>query len=68
MKILADECCPANMVAALRNDGHDVVYVAETAPSTKDTNIIAWALREQRILVTEDRDFCELVFVNRMQS
>ncbi|MFC1826027.1 DUF5615 family PIN-like protein [Thermodesulfobacteriota bacterium] len=29
MKFLADECCDTGLVESLRNDGHDVSYVAE---------------------------------------
>lgn len=29
MKFFADECCDAELVAALRNEGYDVVYAAE---------------------------------------
>lgn len=64
MNILADECCPAYLVEALREDGHDVQYIAEIAPSTADSDVLATALVEQRILLTEDRDFCELIFLN----
>ena len=31
MKFLADECCDALVVAGLRQDGHDVDFVAESA-------------------------------------
>ena len=29
MKFLADECCDADMIASLRADGHDVLYIME---------------------------------------
>lgn len=68
MKILVDECCPSFVVAALRSDGHDVDYVAEDAPSTSDKDILSRALADERIIVTEDRDFCELVFLNKLPT
>jgi len=68
MKILVDECCPPNVVSALRADNHDVIYIAEDAPSLSDPNILSRALAEQRIIVTEDRDFCELVFLHKRQT
>jgi predicted nuclease of predicted toxin-antitoxin system len=46
----------------LRELGYDVIYVAEHAPSETDDNILAWARREQRILLTQDKDFSELIF------
>ena len=27
MKFLADECCDTGLVASLRDDGHDVLYI-----------------------------------------
>jgi predicted nuclease of predicted toxin-antitoxin system len=62
--ILADECCPTYLVESLREDGHDVQYIAEIAPSTADSDILETSLNQQRILLTEDRDFCELIFLN----
>jgi predicted nuclease of predicted toxin-antitoxin system len=68
MKILADECCPGNVVAALREKGHDVVYIAEEASSLSDARILQWGLEEQRIILTEDRDFSELGFLNQLPT
>lgn len=62
MRWLADECVAAPLVAQLRAAGHDVVYVAESAPAETDSAAIAIAHREGRLLLTEDKDFGELVF------
>jgi predicted nuclease of predicted toxin-antitoxin system len=69
---LADECVAAPVVAALRTDGHDVLYVAEAAAGLSDAKVVELALREQRLLLTEDseqrllltedKDFGDLVF------
>jgi predicted nuclease of predicted toxin-antitoxin system len=59
---LADECVPARLVKQLRDAGHEVSYIAEEAPSTEDGDVLEWALREKRLLLTEDKDFGELVF------
>jgi predicted nuclease of predicted toxin-antitoxin system len=50
------------LVASLRAVGHDVLYVAETAAGLNDVDVIALAAREKRILLTEDKDFGDLVF------
>jgi predicted nuclease of predicted toxin-antitoxin system len=63
---LADECVDAPLVTQLRAAGHDVTYMAEVASATADTEIIARAHVEQRILLTEDKDFGELVFRRRL--
>jgi predicted nuclease of predicted toxin-antitoxin system len=59
---LADECVAAPLVAFLRAAGHDVLYVAEAAAGLSDSDVIALALREKRLLLTEDKDFGDLVF------
>jgi predicted nuclease of predicted toxin-antitoxin system len=59
---LADECVAASVVDKLRDGGHDVLYVAETDPSASDSDIATTAMREQRLLLTEDKDFGELIF------
>jgi predicted nuclease of predicted toxin-antitoxin system len=62
MRWLADECIAARIVTGLRESGHDVTYMAEMAPSTTDVQAIDRAWREKRLLLTEDKDFGELVF------
>ena len=49
-------------VARLRERGHDVVYVAETAPAEGDAEIMRRAQADGRLLLTEDKDFGDLVF------
>ena len=61
MKLAADECCDAVLVAGLRADGHDVWYVMESARGADDRAILDQANTEQRVLLTEDKDFGELV-------
>ena len=62
MRWLADECVAVPLVAFLRGEGHDVLYVAESAAGLSDSDVIALALRERRLLLTEDKDFGELIF------
>lgn len=62
MRFLADECCDALVVRMLRNMGYDVTYVAELAPGLADHDVLARSVAEECILLTEDRDFGELVF------
>ena len=61
MNLLADECCDALVVDGLRGDGHDVLYVREIARGTDDETVLQMAARHQRVLLTEDKDFGELV-------
>lgn len=62
MRFLADECCDAALVDALRDDGHDVLYAIESLRGATDDDILAHAFSERRILLTEDKDFGELVY------
>jgi predicted nuclease of predicted toxin-antitoxin system len=60
MRFLANENFPSDAVVALRTVGHDVAWVAAIAPGSKDEDVLAWAVREDRILITFDKDFGEL--------
>jgi predicted nuclease of predicted toxin-antitoxin system len=62
MRFLADESCDFAVVRALRACGHEVRAVAEDAPKTEDAVIIEIAARERRVLITEDKDFGQLVY------
>jgi len=62
LKFLADECCDTELVASLRSDGHDVLYELEEDTGAEDGDVLERAYKEERILVTEDKDFGELVF------
>jgi predicted nuclease of predicted toxin-antitoxin system len=62
MRWLADECVAAPLVAQLRAAGHDVLYVAESEPRASDIEVLALAHAVNRLLLTDDKDFGELVF------
>ena len=60
MRFLANENFPGAAVTALEAAGHDVVWVRTAAPGTGDRDVLAWTVRESRILLTFDKDFGEL--------
>jgi predicted nuclease of predicted toxin-antitoxin system len=62
MRILANENVAGDVVGELRNRGHDVAWVRVTAPGSPDETVLSLAQRQQRVLVTFDKDFGELVF------
>lgn len=68
MRFLADESCDFSVVRALRASGHDVVAVAEISPRVDDKVVMDLAIRERRILLTEDKDFGQLVYADRRAS
>lgn len=62
MKFLADECFDAGLVEVLRSHSHDVLYAMETLHGETDDTLLARAYDEHRIILTEDKDFGELVY------
>jgi predicted nuclease of predicted toxin-antitoxin system len=64
MRFLADESCDLIIVGVLREASHDVLNVAEITPRAEDSEIIKLAISEKRILLTEDKDFGQLVFAH----
>jgi predicted nuclease of predicted toxin-antitoxin system len=68
MRFLADESCDFTVVGALLTAGHDVLAVAEISPRADDTSIIELTIRENRVLITEDKDFGQLVYANKQAS
>src|ERR1700730_8935275 len=62
MRWVADECVDAALVQRLRGPGHDVIYAAEVASGATDAQILRRANDEDRLLLTEDKDFGEFVF------
>ena len=61
MQFLADESCDFRVVQALRAAGNDVAAIAKDSPGAPDGEVLGRARREQRILLTEDKDFGQLV-------
>ena len=64
MNLVVDESVDRRIVDALRQDGHNVLYISEFAPSIVDQEVLDLANRNGALLVTEDKDFGELVFRN----
>jgi predicted nuclease of predicted toxin-antitoxin system len=68
MNFVADESCAGPVIRALREAGHDVVAIAEVAKGATDEAVLDRALNEKRVLITEDRDFGELVYARGRPS
>jgi predicted nuclease of predicted toxin-antitoxin system len=64
MKFLLDVCASSRSLRALLvNLGHDVRLVGEDDPSFSDEKVLSLAHQEGRLVITQDKDFGELVFV-----
>jgi predicted nuclease of predicted toxin-antitoxin system len=68
IRFLADEGCDFAVVRALREAGFEVASVCEIMPRATDRDIIALSHAENRVLLTEDKDFGWLVFVSHADS
>jgi predicted nuclease of predicted toxin-antitoxin system len=68
MRFLANENIPGDAVSGLTAAGHDIVWVRSAAPGIDDANILAWAARERRVLLTFDQDFGELAWRARLPA
>ena len=68
MKFLANENVAGDAVTALREKGHDVVWIRSDAPGSSDKDILARAVAEGRILITFDKDFGDLAFRSRLPA
>jgi predicted nuclease of predicted toxin-antitoxin system len=64
---LADENFPRKSVELLRNAGFDVVRMQEISRSEKDPGVLSISVEMQRILLTFDRDFGELIFHKKLR-
>jgi len=66
MKFLLDQSTDARLIGWLTDHGHDAIRIGrEYPPGLSDREVLAIAKREGRILITDDRDFGELVFRHR---
>jgi predicted nuclease of predicted toxin-antitoxin system len=68
MRFLANENFLGTAVAALIASGYDVVWVRNVAPGVSDKDVLAWGIRDERILLTFDKDFGELARASALPS
>jgi hypothetical protein len=68
MRFLANENVPGAAIEALRAAGNDVVWIRVDAPGSSDPEVLARAVREERILLTFDKDFGELAKASPMPA
>ena len=68
MKILADENIESEIVTALRLAGHSVSDIKETSPGIEDVEVLTIANDSDAILITNDKDFGELIYRDRQTS
>ncbi len=68
MKFLADESFDFRLMRALQTRGHDVITVSDHAPGADDATVMRLAASQNRVLLTEDKDFGWLVYVSGLPA
>ena len=67
MNFLIDVCIGYAVETEVRKlSGYDFACVRDKNPRMEDADIVDWANREERIIVTADKDFGELVFKHKL--
>ena len=67
MRFLLDVCATSRSLETLLTElGHDVLSVRNWNSRATDRSLLNFAYDEQRVLITEDKDFGELVFLHRL--
>ena len=64
MRFLIDESVGGDIIEFLREEGHDVTFIAERIPGASDGEVVSRATSENRILITNDKDFGNIAFSN----
>ena len=62
MRFLVDHNVGRGVALALNADGHEAICVGDVDVHMSDPDMLGWAVREQRILITQDHDFGVLVY------
>ena len=68
MKIVADENIDFLLIRKLRQAGFDVFSIAESQFGIKDREVLSVANTKNALLITEDKDFGELVYRFRLPN
>ena len=69
MKFLVDVCIGAATENLLKqNLIHDLLFVRDINAKMKDDEIVNIAAKQERIVITADKDFGELVHQKRMKN
>lgn len=62
MLLLADENVPLKSFKLLKEKGYGIIHIGIENPSVKDHDVINISIEQDRIIITFDSDFGELVF------
>jgi|ERR1700733_1366325 len=66
LKFIVDECVGSLVAKWLTGHGYDVISVIAEMQGAKDITILNRAFAENRIIITSDKDFGDIVFHKKM--
>ena len=66
MRFLVDRCAGRRLADWLRNNGHDTLEAQSIGPDPGDQALLELAASENRVLITIDKDFGELIYLHRI--
>lgn len=67
MRFLVDECTGSKVAKFLRGNNHEVFSVFDESRGMTDDEVLTKAVNENWILITNDKDFGEMIFRERRQ-
>lgn len=62
MRFLVDESSGRALANLLKKARYDVLFSRDVLPASDDEKILEFAEAEKRVLISDDRDFGELIF------
>jgi predicted nuclease of predicted toxin-antitoxin system len=65
LRFLVDVNVGLAVVRSLQESGHDVIFVGDLDWRMRDLDILSLAAKEQRIILTMDPDFGELIYLSQ---
>lgn len=68
LKFLIDNSSGKKLATALKNQRYDVIYAGDILSDAEDEEVLEKAEKEGRILITNDKDFGELIFRHKKPS
>ena len=68
LRFLVDESTGDAVANMLRQHGFDVLSVSKVLPQADDTVILQFAVIDERIVITNDKDFGEMVYRDHLSQ
>ncbi len=67
LKFVVDECVGPAVASWLCEKGSHVISIYDSFPSVSDTEVLNMAVAESAVLITNDKDFGDMIFLQKKQ-